>query len=83
MVDRWVEQTEKAVTAELAEVRTRIDVPDVEVVVGTGPDWSTAMDSVPWRPGRSGAGVGSCGHRIPGVSGCGGQPHPKATARFR
>lgn len=52
MVDRWVEQTGKAVTAELAEVRTRIAVPDVEVVVGTGPDWSTAMDSVPWRPGE-------------------------------
>ncbi|MCB1293773.1 MAG: universal stress protein [Gordonia sp.] len=52
MVDRWVEQTGKAVTSELAEVRTRIDVPDVEVVVGTGPDWSTAMDSVPWRPGE-------------------------------
>ena len=52
MIDRWIDRTRDAVAAELAEVRTRIPVPDVEVVVGTGPDWPAAMDGVTWRPGE-------------------------------
>ncbi|MFT4126975.1 MAG: universal stress protein [Gordonia sp. (in: high G+C Gram-positive bacteria)] len=52
MIERWVTQTRDQVAAELARVRERFPVPDVEMVVGTGPDWSSALTDVSWQPGE-------------------------------
>ncbi len=52
MVDRWVDQTRNEVAAELAKVRERIALPDVEMVIGTGADWPAAIGEVSWQHGE-------------------------------
>ena len=51
VVEQWSRRTFDDVVKQLHEVRARIPVPDVDVLVGAGHDWRAAVESVPWSPG--------------------------------
>ncbi|BBX31501.1 universal stress protein family protein [Mycolicibacterium mageritense DSM 44476 = CIP 104973] len=51
VVQQWSKRTYDEIVKRLNEVRERMDVPDVDVVVGTGHDWNSAVQSVPWAAG--------------------------------
>ena len=51
VVAQWTRRTHNEITKQLNEVRAHMPVPDVDVVVGTGYDWNTAVQSVPWHGG--------------------------------
>ncbi len=39
------------IAKQLNDVRARVAVPDVDVVVGSGHDWREAVESISWEPG--------------------------------
>jgi nucleotide-binding universal stress UspA family protein len=51
VVEQWARRTMDDIVKQLNEVRNRISVPDVEVVVGSGHDWRDAVENVPWQAG--------------------------------
>lgn len=51
VVREWARKTRRAVTQQLEEARDRIELPNVNVVVGAGTEWRDAVDSVAWQPG--------------------------------
>lgn len=51
VTDEWTRKTESGVRKQMNKVRAKIDVPDVELVIGAGVDWSAAVNSVPWKYG--------------------------------
>jgi nucleotide-binding universal stress UspA family protein len=51
VVKQWARRTMDDIVKQLNDVRARIAVPDVEVVVGTGHDWREAVESISWESG--------------------------------
>jgi nucleotide-binding universal stress UspA family protein len=51
VIDAWSRRTQEGITAQMQEIRSGIDTLDAEVVIGAGPTWREAVDSIQWRPG--------------------------------
>jgi len=51
VIAQWARQRHDEIVGQLEEVRSHIDVPSVDIVVGSGREWSEAVESVPWEPG--------------------------------
>ena len=51
VVEQWSRRTVDDIAKQLNDVRDRIALPDVEVVVGTGHDWREAVEDVSWETG--------------------------------
>jgi nucleotide-binding universal stress UspA family protein len=51
VVRQWARRTMDDITKQLNDVRARVAVPDVDVVVGSGHDWREAVESVSWEAG--------------------------------
>ena len=51
VVRQWLRRTTDEITKQLDDVRSRIAVPDVDVVIGQGHDWREAVEGVEWAPG--------------------------------
>ncbi|MHC9296647.1 universal stress protein [Mycobacterium sp. LTG2003] len=51
VVQQWSRRTYDDIVKLLNSVRERVPVPDVDVVVGSGPDWNSAVEDVPWETG--------------------------------
>ena len=51
VVQQWARRTHDDVVKQLNDVRARVPVPDVDVVVGSGHDWHEAVEAVAWEAG--------------------------------
>ncbi|WKG02394.1 universal stress protein [Mycolicibacterium sp. HK-90] len=51
VVQQWSRRTIAEITRQLTAIRDRMAVPDVDVVVGAGHDWNTAVESIGWDTG--------------------------------
>lgn len=51
VVQQWSRRTIAEITKQLNAIRDRMAVPDVDVVVGAGHDWNTAVQSIGWDTG--------------------------------
>ena len=51
VVQQWSRRTYDDIVKQLNDVRARISIPDVDVVIGTGYEWREAVENVPWEPG--------------------------------
>ena len=51
VVQQCSKRTSDDIVKQLNAVRTRIPVPDVDVVVGGGHDWREAVEAVSWEAG--------------------------------
>ena len=51
LIQQWEETTRKLLVAQLAEVREKIDLPNVDFEIGIGDDWQQAIDSIAWADG--------------------------------
>lgn len=51
VVQQWSRRTHDDIVKLLNTVRERVPVPDVDVVVGSGADWNSAVQSVGWETG--------------------------------
>ncbi len=48
---QWIDKTTAAVRRQLDEARATLSIPDVDLVVGTGTDWPSAVADITWKPG--------------------------------
>ncbi|ART68423.1 universal stress protein [Mycobacterium dioxanotrophicus] len=51
VVEQWTRRTIADITKQLNDIREHMAVPDVDVVVGAGHDWNSAVESVSWDAG--------------------------------
>ncbi len=51
VVEQWARRTVEEITKQLNEVRSKIALPDIEVVIGSGHDWREAVEDVAWEAG--------------------------------
>ena len=51
VVEQWSRRTVDEITKQLNAARSKIALPDVEVVIGSGHDWWEAVEDVPWEIG--------------------------------
>jgi nucleotide-binding universal stress UspA family protein len=51
VVQQWARKTMDAAVHQLNDARSRISIPDVDVVIGTGTDWREAVDNIAWEDG--------------------------------
>ena len=51
VVKQWSRRTFDDIVKQLNDVRARIAIPDVDVVVGTGYEWREAVENIPWETG--------------------------------
>lgn len=51
VVQQWSQRMYEEAGRQLGMVRQHIPVSDVDVVVGSGPDWREAVEGIPWEPG--------------------------------
>ena len=52
VMQQWVHRTEQSILTQLdSSVAAQVPVPDTEVQVGVGTDWSQAVDSIGWEHG--------------------------------
>jgi len=51
VIEQWARRTMDDIVKQLNDIRARIAVPDVEVVVGSGHDWREAVENVSWESG--------------------------------
>ena len=51
VTQQWTRTTAQAVRRQLDEARASISLPDVDVVIGAGTDWSTAVNAIAWKSG--------------------------------
>ncbi len=51
VVQQWSRRTYDDIVKQLNDVRARISIPDVDVVIGTGYEWREAVENVPWETG--------------------------------
>jgi nucleotide-binding universal stress UspA family protein len=49
VVQQWARKTINAAVNQLNDARSRISIPDVDVVIGTGTDWREAIDNIAWE----------------------------------
>ena len=50
VVQQWSRRTSDDIVKQLNDVRARIPVPDVDVVIGTGYEWREAVEKFPGNP---------------------------------
>lgn len=48
---QWAQQTTRAVSAQLDEARRAVSLPDVDLVIGAGTGWGSAVDDIAWTSG--------------------------------
>ena len=51
VTQQWTRKTTQAVRRQLDEARASIALPDVDVVIGAGTDWPTAVNAIAWKSG--------------------------------
>jgi nucleotide-binding universal stress UspA family protein len=51
VVAQWTHKTTGAVVKQLDDARATVELPDVDVVVGSGTEWRDAVDDIAWEPG--------------------------------
>lgn len=51
VVKQWTRKTMDAALEQLEDARRRVEVPDVDVVIGAGTDWRDAVDGIAWQSG--------------------------------
>lgn len=51
VVQQWTRRTFDDIVKQLNDVRERIPIPDVDVLVGSGHDWREAVEAIPWESG--------------------------------
>jgi nucleotide-binding universal stress UspA family protein len=51
VTEQWARKTEAGVRKQLDKARAKIPIPDVDLVIGTGTEWSDAVNDVPWMYG--------------------------------
>ncbi|MHA3020624.1 universal stress protein [Mycobacterium sp. BMJ-28] len=51
VVEQWSRRTSDDIVSQLSTIRDHIDVPDVDIVVGSGHEWREAVDNISWRAG--------------------------------
>jgi nucleotide-binding universal stress UspA family protein len=51
VLQQWTRQTAESILTQLDAVRAEVPLPDVEVKVGVGTEWSQAVDSIGWESG--------------------------------
>lgn len=51
VVSQWAERMHDEIAEQLAGIRQRVAVPDVDIVVGSGRSWRDAVESVHWDGG--------------------------------
>jgi nucleotide-binding universal stress UspA family protein len=51
VVEQWSRRTVDEIGKQLNDVRSKIALPDVEVVIGSGHDWQEAVEDVRWETG--------------------------------
>ena len=51
VVKQWTRKTMDAALEQLEDARRRVEIPDVDVVIGAGTDWRDAVDGIAWQSG--------------------------------
>ncbi|MGV9711839.1 universal stress protein [Gordonia sp. NPDC003424] len=51
VLKQWAQKTMEAVGAQLDEARKTVSLPDVDLVIGAGTDWGSAVDDIAWKSG--------------------------------
>jgi nucleotide-binding universal stress UspA family protein len=51
VVEQWARRTVEEITKQLNDVRSKIALPNIEVVIGSGHDWREAVEDVSWEGG--------------------------------
>jgi nucleotide-binding universal stress UspA family protein len=51
VVEQWTRRIVEEITKQLNDVRSKIALPDIEVVIGSGHDWREAVEEVSWEIG--------------------------------
>jgi nucleotide-binding universal stress UspA family protein len=51
VVAQWMRKTMDTAVEQLDHARSKVAIPDVDVVLGTGAEWRDAVDDVAWEPG--------------------------------
>jgi nucleotide-binding universal stress UspA family protein len=51
VIQQWSRRTVDEIAKQLNDVRARISIPDVDVVIGAGHDWRDAVDDIAWEAG--------------------------------
>ncbi len=51
VVKQWQKRTFDEISKQLGDIRSSVALADVDVVIGTGLDWSKAVEGVPWEAG--------------------------------
>jgi nucleotide-binding universal stress UspA family protein len=51
VIQQWTRKTTDAAVKQLNEARASLAIPDVDVVIGAGTDWGTAVDNIAWASG--------------------------------
>jgi hypothetical protein len=51
VVEQWVRRIVEEITKQLNDVRSKIALPDIEVVIGSGHDWREEVEEVSWETG--------------------------------
>ncbi len=49
--EQWARRTVEEITKQLNDVRSKIALPDIEVMIGSGHDWREAVEDVSWETG--------------------------------
>ncbi|MGB3483817.1 MAG: universal stress protein [Mycobacterium sp.] len=51
VVEAWSRRTEAEIAAQIQQIRSGTDTLHADVVIGAGPSWLDAVDSISWEPG--------------------------------
>jgi nucleotide-binding universal stress UspA family protein len=51
VVEQWARRTVEEITKQLNDVRSKIPLPNIEVMIGSGHDWQEAVEDVSWETG--------------------------------
>jgi nucleotide-binding universal stress UspA family protein len=51
VVEQWARRTVEGITKQLNDVRLKIPLPNIEVMIGSGHDWQEAVEDVSWETG--------------------------------
>jgi nucleotide-binding universal stress UspA family protein len=51
VVRQWTRKTMDAAVRQLNHARTKVSIPDVDIVIGSGTEWQEAVESIGWTAG--------------------------------
>ena len=51
VVQQWTRKAMDAASKQLNDARTRVSIPDVDIVIGSGTEWQEAVESIGWKAG--------------------------------